>query len=63
MGDPIRDTRLKLGSTSTNVFNRQAAQTYYDDLELMTCVGNPDYGSAVGYQAPRSYTLTLEWAW
>jgi len=60
---PIRDTSLKLGLDVTNVFNRQAAQTYYDYLELQSCVGNPDYGSAVGYQVPRSYTLSLEWAW
>ena len=63
VGDPDPRHPPQAGARRHDVFNRQAAQTYYDDLELMTCVGNPDYGSAMGYQAPRSYTLTLEWSW
>ena len=60
---PLRDTALRLGLDAVNVFNRQPPESYYDALELYSCIGNPDYGAVVAYQLPRTYTLSLEWAW
>ncbi len=44
-----------------NVLNRQSPAEFDDDVELRAGVLDPDFGSAIAYQAPRAWRLAARW--